>query len=150
MMTLPPPSVYHDNTKYLPTIEEGNKASDNYIYKPSHKGEGKLAIPSKRPTDLSLSNHGWQNLRRVRPDTPSGRLLQVEQLNQEPILVEIVRPSIWQLRRSPATRGLNRVDAGHQWYQLQTHHLGWTRRCLDQVWHSCVWELRWLQSAHLP
>ena len=40
------------------------------------------------------------------PDTLSGRLLQ-EQLNQESILVEIVRPSIWQLRGSPGTRGLN-------------------------------------------
>ena len=40
------------------------------------------------------------------PDTLSGRLLQ-ERLNQESILVEIVRPSIWQLRGSPGTRGLN-------------------------------------------
>ncbi|RVW36645.1 hypothetical protein CK203_072894 [Vitis vinifera] len=30
-----------------------------------------------------------------------------ERLNQESILVEIVRPSIWQLRGSPGTRGLN-------------------------------------------
>ena len=43
----------------------------------------------------------------VRLDIPSGRLLQVERLNQEPILVEIVRPSIWQPRGSPGTRGLN-------------------------------------------
>ena len=43
----------------------------------------------------------------MRPDTPSGRLLQAERLNQEPILVEIVRPSIWQLRGSPGTQGLN-------------------------------------------
>ena len=28
MMALSPPSVHHDNTKYLPTIKEGNKASD--------------------------------------------------------------------------------------------------------------------------
>ena len=37
----------------------------------------------------------------------SGRLLQVERLNQESILVEIVRPSIWQLRGLPGTWGLN-------------------------------------------
>ena len=44
----------------------------------------------------------------MRPDTLSGRLLQVERLNQESILVEIVRPSIWQqLRGSPGMRGLN-------------------------------------------
>ena len=40
------------------------------------------------------------------PDTLSGRLLQ-ERLNQDSILVEIVRPSIWQLRGSLGTRGLN-------------------------------------------
>ena len=39
-------------------------------------------------------------------DTLSGRLLQ-ERLNQDSILVEIVRPFIWQLRGSPGTRGLN-------------------------------------------
>ena len=55
---------------------------------------------------IYLSNHGWQNHRKVCPDTLSGRLLQ-ERLNQESILVEIVRPSIWQLRGSPGTRGLN-------------------------------------------
>ncbi|RVX01432.1 hypothetical protein CK203_017588 [Vitis vinifera] len=43
----------------------------------------------------------------VRPDTLSGCLLQVIRLNQESILVEIVRPPIWQLRGSPGTRGLN-------------------------------------------
>ncbi|RVW53140.1 hypothetical protein CK203_080640 [Vitis vinifera] len=43
----------------------------------------------------------------VRPNTLSGRLLQVVRLNQESILVEIVRPSIWQLRGSSGTRGLN-------------------------------------------
>ena len=43
----------------------------------------------------------------MRLDTPSGRLLQAERLNQESILVEIVRLSIWQLRGSPGTRGLN-------------------------------------------
>ena len=64
-----------------------------YIYiKSLHKQrEGKLAIPRKRSTDLSLSDHGY---RRVRPDTPSGRLLQVERLNQEPILIEIMHSSI--------------------------------------------------------
>ena len=46
----------------------------------------------------------------MRPDTPFGCLLQVERLNQESILVEIVRPSIWQLRGSPGTRGLNIKD----------------------------------------
>ena len=48
---------------------------------------------------IILSNHGWQNHRRVCSDTLSRRLLQ-ERLNQESILVEIVRPSIWQLRGS--------------------------------------------------
>ena len=47
----------------------------------------------------------------MRPDIPSERLLQVERLNQEPILVEIVRPSIWQLRGAPGTRGLNRYPS---------------------------------------
>ena len=45
---------HHDNPKYLPTIKERNKAPKCYIYGPSHKEEGKLAIPSKRPTDYSL------------------------------------------------------------------------------------------------
>ena len=43
----------------------------------------------------------------MRPDTPSGSLLKVERLNQESILIEIMRPSIWQLRGSPGTRDLN-------------------------------------------
>ncbi|RVW72939.1 hypothetical protein CK203_053121 [Vitis vinifera] len=37
----------------------------------------------------------------------SGRLLQVSRLNQESILVEIVRPSIWHLCGLPRMRGLN-------------------------------------------
>ena len=55
---------------------------------------------------IYLSFHGWQNHRRVCSDTLSGRLLQ-ERLNQESILVEIMRPSIWPLRGSLGTRGLN-------------------------------------------
>ncbi|RVW70662.1 hypothetical protein CK203_059000 [Vitis vinifera] len=80
-MALPPPSGLMTKPKYLPTIKEGNRASGT-IY-------------------MNLHKRG-----RVCPDTLSGRLLQ-EQLNQESILVEIVRPSIWQLRGSPGTRGLN-------------------------------------------
>ena len=55
---------------------------------------------------IYLSFHGRQNHLRVRSNTLSGRLLQVR-LNQESILVEIVRPSIWQLRGSLGTRDLN-------------------------------------------
>ena len=43
----------------------------------------------------------------MRPDTLSGCLLQVLRLNQESILVEIVRSSIWQLRGLPGMRNLN-------------------------------------------
>ena len=57
------------------------------------------------------------------PDTLSGRLLQVSRLNQESILVEIVRPSIWHLRGSPGTRGLNT----HHWYTSfdSSYHRTW-------------------------
>ena len=46
----------------------------------------------------------------MRPDTLSGRLLQVYRLSQEPILVEVARPSIWQLRGTPGARGINNED----------------------------------------
>ncbi|RVW97227.1 hypothetical protein CK203_025973 [Vitis vinifera] len=55
---------------------------------------------------MANKNH-W----RVRPDTLSGRLLQVQRLNQEPLKVEITCPSIQQLRGSSGTRGIN-IGAG--------------------------------------
>ena len=78
-----------------------------------------ISLPLKRVSLLYLVkdqliylslNHGWQNHRRVRSDTLSRRLLQVSQLNQDSILVEIVRPSIWQLRGLLGTRCLNNIN----------------------------------------
>ena len=94
MMALPPSSVIITTQNISLPLKRETVLLVLYIYEPSHKEEGKLTIPSKRPTDLSLPDHGWQHHRRVRPDTLSGSLLQVR-LSQEPILVEIVRPSIW-------------------------------------------------------
>ena len=42
MMALSPPSVHHDNTKYLPTIKVGNKAPDT-IYTNLHT-KGKMSL----------------------------------------------------------------------------------------------------------
>ena len=54
-MALPPPSVIMTTQNISLPLKRENKASDTiYIYEPSHKEEGKLVIPSKRPTDLSL------------------------------------------------------------------------------------------------
>ena len=105
MMALPPPSGIITKPKYLPTIKEGNKASGTIYMNLHTKRKVSLLYPEKGQL-IYLSYHGWQNHRRVCPETLSGRLLQ-EQLNQESILVEIVRPSIWQLRGSPGTWGLN-------------------------------------------
>ena len=84
-----------------------------------------------------LSNHGWQNHRRVRSDTLSGRLLQVIRLNQESILVEIVRPPIWQLRGSPGTRGLN-----------NTHNSNVISLSLFLVGHSSSSPKHWLAQDY--
>ena len=89
-------------------------------------------MPSKRPTDLSLSNHGWQNHRRVRPDTLSGRLLQVERLNQESILVEIVRPSIL------ATTWITRDARPQQRILFFKSDLQFNRLIITCVWKRTV------------
>ena len=107
MMALPPPSGIMTKPKYLPTIKEGNKVP-NTTYMDLHtrrKVSLLYLVKGQLCQLIYLSNHGWQNHRRVCPDTLSGRLLQ-GRLNQESILVEIVRPSIWQLRGSPGCEAL--------------------------------------------
>ena len=55
MMALPPPSVIMTTQNISPPLKK-NKSFWYYIYQPSHKEEGKLAIPNKRSTDyLSLT-----------------------------------------------------------------------------------------------
>ena len=54
MMALSPPSVIMTTQNISPPLKK-NQSFWYYRYQPSHKEEGKLAIPSKRPTDLSLS-----------------------------------------------------------------------------------------------
>ena len=58
MMALPPPSVIMTTQNISPPLKK-NQSFWYYIYQPSHKEEGKLAIPSKRPTDLSPSLWPW-------------------------------------------------------------------------------------------
>ena len=57
MMVLPPPSVIMTTQNISPPLKK-SQSFWYYIYQPSHKEEGKLAIPSKRATNLSLSDHG--------------------------------------------------------------------------------------------
>ena len=55
MMALPSPSVIM-TTQNISSPLKKNQSFWYYIYQPSHKEEGKLAIPSKKPTDyLSLT-----------------------------------------------------------------------------------------------
>ena len=58
MMALPPPSVIMTTQNISPPLKK-NQSFWYYIYQPSHKEEGKLAIPSKRSTDLSPSLWPW-------------------------------------------------------------------------------------------
>ena len=45
--------------KISPHHQRRNQSFWYYIYQPSHKEKGKLTIPRKRPTDLSLSLWPW-------------------------------------------------------------------------------------------
>ena len=116
----------------------------NYIYKAftNKKKVSLLYLVKGQLIYLYLSNHGWQNHRRVRPNTQSRRLLQVERLNQEPILFEIVRPSIWQLRGSPGTRCLNNSHCSRH---PQPHSF---RRWRLSVTFQCIWSSR--KHKHHP
>ena len=68
MMTLPPPRGIMTKPKYLPTIKEGNKASDT-IYMDLHTRRKRNLPYLVKSQLLYLSNHGWQNYRRVCSDT---------------------------------------------------------------------------------
>ena len=54
MIVLPPPRGIMTSQNISLPLKRETKLLIRYIYEPSHKEEGKLAIPSKRPTDLSL------------------------------------------------------------------------------------------------
>ena len=54
MMAQPPPNVIMTTQNISPPLKK-SQSFWYYIYQPSHKEEGKLDIPSKRPTDLSFS-----------------------------------------------------------------------------------------------
>ena len=59
MMTLTPPSVMMTTQNISLPLKRETVLLERYIYKPSHKEEGKLRIPRKRPTDSSLSLWPW-------------------------------------------------------------------------------------------
>ena len=98
MMALPPPRGIMTNQNIFLPLKRETKLL-NAIYMDLHTKRKVNLLYLVKDQLIILSNHGWQNHRRVCPDTLSRRLLQ-ERLNQESILVEIVRPSIWQLRGS--------------------------------------------------
>ena len=54
MMALPPPSGIMTSQNISLPLKRETKLLIRYIYEPSYKEESKLAIPRKRPTDLSL------------------------------------------------------------------------------------------------
>ncbi|RVX15935.1 hypothetical protein CK203_005789 [Vitis vinifera] len=91
----------HENIYKHKVGSIGGDAWEPAVMKYDPSGRTRRTPPPPLPTIYSFFF-----LKRVCPDTPSGRLLQ-ERLNQESILVEIVRPSIWQLHGSPGTRDLN-------------------------------------------
>ena len=103
-MTMLPPNVIMTNIKYLLTINVRN-STPGTIYEPSHEEEGNALTPRKRPTDsylplLTMANKTIGGcIRTPRPDA----LFAGIRLNQEPILVEVAHPSIWQLRGAPGT-----------------------------------------------
>ena len=103
MMTLPLPRGIMTKLKYLPIIKEGDKVS-NTIYIDLHT-KRKVSLLYLVKDQLIYLSELWL----TKPsEGVSGRLLQ-GRLNQKFILVEIVRPSIWQLRRSLGTRCLNNI-----------------------------------------
>ena len=53
-MALPSPSGIMTTQNISLPLKRETKLLILYIYEPSHKEEGKLALPSKRPTDLSF------------------------------------------------------------------------------------------------
>ena len=95
MMALPPPSVIMTTQNISLQLKRETKLL-NTIYMNLHtkRKVSLLYLVKVQLIYLYLSNHGWQNHRRVRPDTLFARLLQVVRLNQESILVEIIRPPI--------------------------------------------------------
>ena len=90
IMALPPPRGIMTSQKISPTNKEGGRASVTIYMNLYTKRKVSLLYLVKGQL-LNLSNHGWQNHRRVCPDTLSRYLLQ-GRLNQNSILVESVRP----------------------------------------------------------
>ena len=77
MMALPPPRGIMTSQKVSPplkSIKEGGKAP-NTIYKDLHTRRKVSLLYLAKGQLINLSNHGWQNHRRVCPDTLSGHLL---------------------------------------------------------------------------